>query len=96
MWGHGIQTPGQQNAMKTQFREQVLLNLDLDILCVNSETFLVKNNAIQVPNYQWFGQHCKNVHRRARRGAGGVGTLVHNHVYKYFKIHILDNNIEDI
>ena len=79
----------------SQFRESVLLNLDLDILCVN-ETFLLKNDKIQVSNYHWFGHNRKIVHRRARRGAGGVGIFVHNRVFQYFKVDTLDNDVEDV
>ena len=77
------------------FRESVLNVLDLDVLCIN-ETFLVKDHTIEMVNYTWFGRNRKNVHRRARRGAGGVGMLVHNRVMKCFHIEILDNTKEDI
>ena len=79
----------------SSFRESVLHNIDIDILCVN-ETFLVKDDVLNVVNYKWFGQNRQNVHRRARRGAGGVGIFVHKRVMDFFNIDVLDNSEEDI
>ena len=77
------------------FRENVLSKLDLDILCLN-ETFLAHDEVIDIPNYKWYGHNRKNKHKKARRGAGGVGILVHSRVHEYFNIQVLDAETEDI
>ena len=79
----------------SNFRSTLVQNLDLDILCLN-ETFLVDNQCLKVANYKWFGHNRKSIHRRARRGAGGVGVLVNNRVFDYFDVSVLDDTKEDI
>ncbi len=70
-------------------------NINCDIVCIN-ETFLTGNDVLSIPSYKWYGRNRTNKHKRAKRGAGGVGIFVHERVTKYFNVNILDNSIEDV
>ena len=76
-------------------REQLVTNLNLDILCL-CETFVVGKQEVQLNNYIWYGNTRKTISRRAVRGSGGVGILVHRSILQHFTIQVLDNSFEDI
>ena len=43
-----------------------------------TETYLTRDEGVQVEGYQWFGQNREAINADARRGSGGVGFLVKN------------------
>ena len=76
-------------------REHLVTNLNLDILCL-CETFLVGKQELQLSNYIWYGNNRKSISRRAVRGSGGVGILVHRSILQHFTVQVLDDSFEDI
>ena len=76
-------------------REQLVTSLNLDILCL-CETFLVGKQEIQLNNYLWYGNNRKTISRRAVRGSGGVGILVHKSILHHFTVQVLDDSFKDI
>ena len=66
-----------------------------DLICL-CETFLRKNDTINIPGYKWFGHNRANISKRAVRGSGGVGILVKDSTFSTFSIDIVDKQHEDI
>ena len=77
------------------FREQVLISSDFDIFCV-VETFLKNKETLYVSGYTFYGHNRVNLHRRAKRGSGGVGIFVRNQLLNTFTVSVLDDTVEDI
>ena len=77
------------------FREQVLISSDSDIFCV-VETFLKNKETLNVSGYTFYGHNRVNLHRRAKRGSGGVGIFVRNQLLNTFTVSVLDDTVEDI
>jgi len=46
--------------------------------------------------YKWFGKNRQDLHKNAKRGSGGVGFLIKNHLVETFEIGILSESIEGI
>ena len=59
----------------SRFREAVLQNLDMDVLCEN-ETFLVKDDELKVLNFRWFGRNRQCIATKKLSVFGGVGMSV--------------------
>ena len=44
------------------------------------ETWLKGDEVIDIERYLWFGRNRKSLHRKAVRGSGGIGCLLHKEV----------------
>ena len=77
------------------FRERTMIYSDCDIFCV-VETFLKNNETIVIPGYTYYSHNRTNIHKKAKRGSGGVGIFIRNELLKLFSVSILDDTVEDI
>ena len=76
-------------------RKEILNHLNLDIIGI-AETHLLSTQIIEIEGYSWFGNNRNNIHIRAKKGSGGVGFLVKNHIMEQFNIVIEDDTVEGI
>lgn len=76
-------------------RSQCLENADLDIIGI-AETHLTGNNFLDMNGYVWFGHNRTNLHKKAKKGSGGVGIFVKNHILNSFTVSVLDCEDEGI
>ena len=76
-------------------RKEILNHLNLDIICI-AETHLLSTQIIEIEGYSWFGNNRNTIHIRAKKGCGGVGFLVKNHIMEQFNIVIEDDTVEGI
>ena len=67
--------------------------LELDVVCV-SETFLLKEQVIELPGYRWVGNNRKHISKRAWRGSGGVGLLIKLSLLRSFDVAIISDKYE--
>ena len=77
------------------FRKSVLDIYKYDILCI-SETFLQGDNSIEVNGYIYYGNNRNKIHKKAKRGSGGVGILVKESLLTEYNVEILDKSNEGI
>lgn len=77
------------------FREQTLINLECDIFCV-VETFLKNKETLSVDGYTYYTHNRANIHKKAKRGSGGVGVFIRNELKNFFSVSILDDSVEDV
>lgn len=77
------------------FREQVVISSNCDIFCV-VETFLKNTETLRIDGYTFYGHNRGDLHKRAKRGSGGVGIFVRNQLLNMFTVSILDDAVEDI
>ena len=61
-----------------------------------AETHLLSQARLELHGYEWFGHNRELIHKRAKRGSGGVGFFIKNDVCDNFDIQILDDNFEGI
>lgn len=66
-WGSGV---------GSKFRELVVSGSKLDVICV-CESHLIADEVLSIDGYIWFGNNCKHISPRARKGSGGVGILAY-------------------
>lgn len=85
----------QQESSNKLFRENIVLDLQYDVLGL-CETFLQNEDSLTVEGYTWYGNNHSQLHKRAKRGSGGVGALFKNSFLKDFSVEILDNNFNDM
>ncbi|VDI82923.1 Hypothetical predicted protein [Mytilus galloprovincialis] len=79
----------------SQFRKQVLECTNCDILAL-TETFLRKDEKLNIPGFTFFGNNRKTINRNANRGSGGVGVLVKNEIYNSYTFETLDSEFDGI
>ena len=79
----------------SDFKSKVTEFLDLDILAI-SETFLKDNDCIQKDGYKFYGHNRLNIHKRAKRGSGGVGFLIKDSVFDTFDVFDLNKECDGI
>ena len=72
-----------------------MINSDCDIFCV-VETFLKNKEILAIPGYKYFSHNRINIHKKAKRGSGGVGIFIRNELMKRFSVCTLDDTVEDI
>lgn len=77
------------------FREQTLINSKCDIFCV-VETFLKNKETLCVDGYTYFTHNRVSIHKKAKRGSGGVGVFIRNELLNLFSVLVLDDSIEDV
>ena len=77
------------------FRDKAFIHSDCDIFCV-VETFLRDNESFNIDGFTYFSQNRNNIHKRAKRGSGGVGIFVRNRLFEMFTVTVLDETVEDI
>lgn len=77
------------------FREQVLFYSNCDILCI-VETFLKNKETLTIPGYTFYSHNRTSIHKRAKRGSGGVGIFIRNELLKLFSVTVLDDKVEDV
>jgi hypothetical protein len=53
-------------------------------------------DVLNINGYKWFGNNRQEFHKNAKRGSGGVGFLIKNHLVEIFEIGILNKSIEGI
>ena len=68
---------------------------NLDIIAI-IETHLWKEHKLIFDEYEWFGNNRSVMHRRARRGSGGVGFMVKKSLLNSFKCAVIDDEEEGI
>ena len=74
---------------------QVVIPSNCDIFCV-VETFLKNTETLRIDGYTFYGHNRGDLHKRAKRGSGGVGIFVRNQLLNMFTVSILDDTVEDI
>ena len=84
-----------KNTEAYQFKHQAIQSTDTDILCL-SETFLKGDDAFDIDKYTWIGHNRTDINRKAVRGSGGVGVLLHDRITAMFHYEILDKSHEGI
>ena len=77
------------------FREQTVIKSNCDVFCV-VETFLKNKETLQIDGYTFISHNRRHLHRRAKRGSGGVGVFVRNSLLNIFTVTVLDDSVEDI
>ncbi len=65
----------------------------LDIIGV-AESKLIGKSELDIPEYRWFGHNRLELHRNAKTGSGGLGFLVHESLFEWFNISLLDKSIK--
>ena len=60
------------------------------------ETWLKGEEEIGVKGYRWFGRNRRRLHRKAVRGLGGVGLLVHEEVLERYAVEVFETDVEDV
>ena len=78
-----------------QFRGNIVNAFELDIVCV-TETFLLKEQIIELPEYRWIGNNRKHISKRAWRGSGGVGILIKLSLLCSFDVAVISDKFEGI
>jgi hypothetical protein len=68
---------------------------DLDIVAVE-ETHLCDQDKLLFEDFEWYGNNRTHLHRRARRGSGGVGFMVRKSLLDTFRCIVLDDTEEGI
>lgn len=76
-------------------RETLIRQLDLDILGIG-ETHLRRDQVLGMDGFTWFGSNRKGLHKKAKKGSGGVGFLVKNDIFKAHDITVQDDSTEGI
>ncbi|VDI73300.1 Hypothetical predicted protein [Mytilus galloprovincialis] len=61
-----------------------------------TETFLRKNEKLNIPGFTFFGNNRKTINRNANRGSGGVGVLVKDEIYNSYTFETLDSEVDGI
>ena len=51
---------------------------------------------LHMNGYKWFGNNRQDLYKNTKRGSGGVGFLITNHLVETFEIGILSESIEGI
>ena len=54
------------------------------------------DETIDISNYVWYGHNRSNISRRAIRGSGGVGILIHKCLLSQLSVQVLDDTCEGI
>ena len=67
----------------------------LDVIAL-VETWLKGDEVIGVECYVWFGRNRRSLHRKAVRGSGGVGLLIHTEELEGWEIEVLDTDVVDV
>ena len=76
-------------------REKIIQEITPDIVFI-CETHLIKNNSLQLADYHWFGFNRPFQHVRAKSGSGGIGFLVHNHIFNSFHISVTEKSVDGL
>ena len=79
-------------------REQIIIKLSIDIVCV-CETHFSNDNKVDIHNldhYTWFTWNRQSIHVNAVSASGGVAILVKNELFKEFNIDVVDKCFEGI
>ena len=76
-------------------RSEYIRYADIDILGV-TETHLLPQQDLSLSGYTWYGHNRMALHRRAKKGSGGVGFFIRNTILETNKVTILDKIIEGI
>ena len=79
----------------SQFRNHVVNNFNFDILCL-CETFLRKDENIEIEGYKCYRRNRDVLHVNSRRGSGGVAILIKTEILELFEVEILNDDIQDI
>ncbi len=74
----------------------IFLFYDPDLIAVNETWFLKDRPDYNVPNYTFYLNNRKEVHKNARKGSGGVGILIHDRVLQQFKVTEVNDCFDDI
>ena len=75
------------------FREQTVIKSNCDVCCV-VETFLKNKEVLQVEGYTFISHNRGHLHKKAKRGSGGVGVFVRNTLLNIFNVTVLDDSVE--
>ena len=65
----------------------IIAHYDPDVVTVCETWFLSKTGQPRVPNYYFFINNCKEIHRRAPHGSGSVGILIHERLLQTHRLH---------
>ena len=69
--------------------------MDPDIVCLQ-EIHLKGNNVINFGNYKWFGLNRPLQKKTLKRGSGGIGILVKDHIFEIFNVTVIKRNTDSI
>ena len=61
-----------------------------------SETHLINDQVLDVDGFTWFGNNRKGLHKRAKKGSGGVGFLVKNEILNVYNVTVQDDMTDGI
>ena len=70
-----------------KLKEQIIKHMNFDVVGL-TETHLLGGNSLRLPGYQWFGHNMTNIHRKVKKGYGGVGLLVRNELFDCFNVSV--------
>ncbi|VDI45625.1 Hypothetical predicted protein [Mytilus galloprovincialis] len=79
----------------SQFRKLVLEYSNCDVFAV-TETFLRRDENLEINGFKFYGNNRKNLNRNAIRGSGGVGLLVKLDLLDNFDCDILSSEYEGV
>ena len=79
----------------SNLRSSVIKLTESQIFCVN-ETHLTGNLSIEIEGFTWIGHNRTNIHRKAKKGSGGVGIFVSNSLLVSYKYEIIDKSQDGI
>lgn len=70
-------------------------SFDCDVFAV-CETFLRNKDKPSIKGYTWIGNNRKQIHKKAKRGSGGVGFFIKDNIVKSSNVSVVDDNSDDI
>ena len=79
----------------SSLRSSVIKLTESQIFCVN-ETHLTGNLSIEIESFTWIGHNRTKIHRKAKKGSGGVGIFVSNSLLVSYKYEIIDKSQDGI
>jgi hypothetical protein len=76
-------------------RERILMKLKPEIISI-SETFKRNNDLIELDGYTWKGFNRTALHKRAKRGSGGIGLFIKNNLFDNWDVNVINKSYDGI
>ena len=79
----------------SSLRSSIIKVTESQVLCVN-ETHLTGNLSIEIQGFTWICHNRTKIHRKSKKGSGGVGIFVSNSLLVSYKYDIIDKSQDGI